>query len=255
MSRKNRFFPVFLFIIIGCVIVLYVGGFAFSQAGGAFVPLERILFHSSQKTAGDESVEKLKKENGQLRLQLAELKKIKTDNEALHDQFTIKDPAPRQLIAAEVVGAPGFIPGTSVPEYLVVNKGKKDGVKEGSTVVYKNALVGRVTAVRDSFAQVNLITSKSSSFAAKDQESSALGIIRGEGDDIFLDNVVLMDKLSVGDTIITKGDENIEGKGFAPGLVIGKIASVDKSQSALFQKATLSMLYDPLRLTTVFVMR
>src|SRR6266702_3984965 len=144
MSRKHRLFPLFLFLIIGSVIVLYAGSLVFSQVGGVFVPLERVLLHSSQKNVANDFIDKLKKENAQLRLQLAELKNVKTENIALHDQFDIKDTSPKQLIPAEVVGAPGFIPGTSVPEYLVINKGKKDGVKEGSTVVYKNALIGRV---------------------------------------------------------------------------------------------------------------
>ena len=143
---------------------------------------------------------------------LADYTKLQQDNKALHDQFGTTDPAPQHLIAAAIVGAPGFIPGDENPEYLVIDKGKKQGLREGMPVVYKNILLGKVMQVTDSLAQVILITSKTSSLAAKDQMSKALGIVRGQDGELLLENVILSEKLSVGDIVVTHGNMSLDGK-------------------------------------------
>ncbi|HZJ18567.1 MAG TPA: rod shape-determining protein MreC, partial [Patescibacteria group bacterium] len=68
-----------------------------------------------------------------------------------------------------------------------------------------------------------------------------------------LDNVLLSENLKKGDIILTKGDIDQEENGYPPDLIIGKIISVDKSPSALFQKADVVSLVDLSKLTTVFI--
>ena len=69
-----------------------------------------------------------------------------------------------------------------------------------------------------------------------------------------LENVLLSDKLQTGDTVISKGDIGKDGEGFPPGLVVGRIISVNKKASALFQSAEVESLVDVTRLKMVFVM-
>jgi len=47
------------------------------------------------------------------------------DNKALRDQFQTENPKSTNLIEADIIGAPGFIPGISIPETLVLNRGEK----------------------------------------------------------------------------------------------------------------------------------
>ena len=70
---------------------------------------------------------------------------------------------------------------------------------------------------------------------------------------MILDNVLLTENLKNGDLVLTKGDVNLNGEGFLPGLIVGKIISVEKSPSALFQKAQVEGLVDVTKLSTVFV--
>jgi rod shape-determining protein MreC len=66
-------------------------------------------------------------------------------------------------------------------------------------------------------------------------------------------NVVLSEKLEKDDLVRTKGDVDERGQGFPPDLIVGKIISVNKQPSALFQSAEVKSLVDFSRLSTVFV--
>jgi cell shape-determining protein MreC len=61
------------------------------------------------------------------------------------------------------------------------------------------------------------------------------------------------DTLQKQDTILTKGDINNSGLGFPPDLVIGRVTSISKNVSDLFQKADVKTLIDFSKLTKVFV--
>jgi cell shape-determining protein MreC len=101
---------------------------------------------------------------------------------------------------------------------------------------------------------VSLITNKNQSLTAEDNNTHAVGVIRGKGDGILVfENVVLSDTLQKGDMIVTKGDEKIDGTGYPPELVIGTITSIDKKVSDLFQTAEVESLIDFTEITTVFV--
>jgi rod shape-determining protein MreC len=158
------------------------------------------------------------------------------------------------LLPANIVGAPSFIPGISTPETFIIDKGTSDGVKVGDAVVYKNNLLGKISKISDSLSEVTLVTNTSSSFTAKTSSSQALGVIKGQGGgQMILDNVLLSDNLKPSDLVLTNGDTNLSGKGYPPDLVVGKIVSVDKKASSLFQRAEVSSFIDFAKITTVFV--
>lgn len=69
----------------------------------------------------------------------------------------------------------------------------------------------------------------------------------------MLDNVVLAEGLEKDDLVSTKGDTDENGLGFPPDLVVGKIVSVNKKASNLFQSADIRSLVDFNKLETVFV--
>ena len=68
----------------------------------------------------------------------------------------------------------------------------------------------------------------------------------------MIKNVVLSDKLTVSDLVLTKGDIDL-GRGYPPDLIVGKIVSVDKKASSLFQSAQVISLVDITRVPIVFI--
>ena len=64
---------------------------------------------------------------------------------------------------------------------LRINKGLKDGVREGAAVTSEGSLIGRVVRLGDHYAWVELITSSSFLLAAAVDETRDLGVINGDG--------------------------------------------------------------------------
>lgn len=257
-QRRELVRLIIIFVFLSFVILLVGASNLFGirgVVGRALLPLEKALFHSSQVPIGeDQMVAKLQKEKRDLEFRLVEMKKFEEDNKALRDQFENSSLPQNHVVAGEIVGAPGFIPGISIPEYLVIDKGTSDGIKDTYPVVYKNALIGKIKNATEHFSQVILVTKRDMSITVKDQDTGALGVVRGlGGGEMLVDNVILSDKLKIGDTIVTFGDQNTHGEGLPPGLVVGEITSIEKTQSALFQKASLQTPIDVIHMSTVFV--
>ena len=194
-------------------------------------------------------------ENKKLRERLIIFEELKKENNALHDQFETTELATFEQIPVRIVGSKGLIPGVSLPSQVVIDKGQKNNITVGNAVVYENNLVGKVIKVTPRLAVVDPITKNGVTFTGKGLQTNALGVVRGQGDNIILDNVVLSDKLNVGDIVVTKGDLNESGVGLPSDLVVGKISSVDRRPSNLFQSAEIQSLIDITKLTTVFVLQ
>ena len=85
---------------------------------------------------------------------------------------------------------------------------------------------------------------------------SNLSHIQQSKDGMILDSqlATTYEKLEKDDFVLTKGDVDSEGHGIPADLVIGKIVSVNKKASNLFQSASVQSLVDFSKLNMVFVM-
>jgi rod shape-determining protein MreC len=194
--------------------------------------------------------------NLDLSKKLVDQKKILEDNKALRDQFTTTSINNKNLIAANIVGSPSFIPGVTMPENYILDKGEKDGIKTGQFVIYKDNLVGKIVQASKNFSKVDLLTNQNFSVTAQTVFSNATGIVKGQGGgEIILDNVVLSQSLNKDDLVATKGDLDVRGAGILPNLILGKIISVNKNPSSLFQSAKIKTQLDFIHLSTVFIVK
>lgn len=249
MHKRKKIFPVFIIFLAISIFIFVLSQFGWlSSATSVFqsmiVPIQRAsLSIFKPDNAGE--LNKLKNENRDLRTQLAKIKSIEQDNQALRDQFAISNPTPRKLIPAYIVRIPAFLPGISYVDNVIIDKGSQNNIKSGQKVVYKDNLIGIVVKTSPQLSQVNLLNNKDISFTARTNNTSAIGIINGVADQNFiLKNVLLSDVLHTGDTVVTKDP---------PLLVVGKIISVNKKASSLFQTAEVQSLVDVMNLKMVFV--
>lgn len=196
----------------------------------------------------------LSQENAALRSQLLNTTKLQQDNTALRDQFALLSHASQTLLPSYIIGMPGFFPGLASPEDFILDVGKKDGVATGDSVVSRANLLGIIIKTSDHAALVQLVTNKATSFTAKTVGSNVQGVLTGQGNGIMvLGNVLLSQTLTVGDTVVTSGSQNLSGQGFAPNLLVGKITSVAKNPSSLYQSASVVPLIPFANLSLVFV--
>lgn len=260
--RKSSFTSYFLIFFILSLLLIGISKTGFlnpleSFLKDIFSPVQTLTYGAFTKFTDfsqSAEVQSLKKQNLTLTQKLIDQSKLLADNKALRDQFQTTSPKNSDLLPADVVGAPGFIPGLSVPNNLILNRGTNDGIKVGDAVVYESNLVGKVTKVSANLANVALVINSSSLFTAKTLSTGAQGVAKGQGGgEIILDNVLLSDNLQKGDLVLTKGDIDMQNLGFPPDLVVGKITSVSKNPSDLFQKAEIESLIDFSKLGKVFI--
>lgn len=262
MSNKQNFIPFFAtFFFLSLILILFGTSGIYRNLASLFnrvaEPGRNITNILTLKSIQNSYVENLARENVALKKSIKDQKNILTENVALKSQFESAPDKSLTLLPAKVIGSPGFIPGVSLPDYLIINRGEKAGVKKGDTIISNNYLVGKVVDSYPDVSRVELITNKNSSFTAKiESENDANGIIKGQGgDEMVLDNVLLTTKLNKDALISTKGDQNEKGEGYPPDISIGKIISVEKKQSDLFQKARILSPIDFKNLNIVFVLK
>jgi rod shape-determining protein MreC len=199
------------------------------------------------------SISSLQKKNkeltteiGRLNAEIVKLKELEIENKALREQLGFAQKSSYRLLPAEIIGRDpeGFF------QYLIINKGKKDGVGKGMFVLSSGHLVGKVTEVYNRSAKLSLITNPAVSVGIIIQGSRATGILRGElGGGLIIDMIPQNEIIQPGGAVCTSG---LEGD-YPRGLVLGEIESVKSEPNELFQKATVRSQIDFKKLEIVFI--
>lgn len=262
MQKKTNPFVIFFIFLFFCLFFFGLSKTNFFVSFQSF--LEKLIapfsssaysvFNRFSNDFTNNEIKKLKEENNKLQKQLVEKQLLEKENNALRDQFKTVYPENNLLLLAKIVGSPNFIPGKTVAENFILDKGSKNKVRLGQAVIFQDNLIGKIVKVSPCLSSVMLVSHQSFSIAAKTLETGAIGIIKGQGNgEIILDNVLLSENLKISDLVLTRGDLDINGLGILPNLIIGKIDSIEKKPSALFQTASVKSLFDFTKLETVFI--
>jgi rod shape-determining protein MreC len=189
---------------------------------------------------------RLEHENADLRQRLAADAETRRDNELLRKQLGLDVAgAPRQ-VAAEVIS---FQPD-SYRQFVTINKGAGAGVAPGMAVVSDGVLIGTIAEAQSTTARIMLVTDPEFKLTAKDQDTGATGIIRGQlGSGLLLDKIGQTDTVRPGDTVTTDGLSGL----VPPGLFIGQVESVDTRANVVFQSAAVSTSLKASRLRFAYV--
>lgn len=151
-----------------------------------------------------------------------------------------------EFLAADVIGRDisGF------RRVIYINRGARDGITEGMPVVTELGLVGRVTQVSATAAEVLLVTDPVSAVSARLQQSRDEGIVLGQlTGNLRMTFIDLDAELLVGDTVITSG----LGGNFPEGIIIGQVTSIRQFEFELYQEAEVRNLNTFDRLEMVLV--
>ena len=250
MQKRKGFFITFISLSAISIFLLILSSLGLTKSiSGVFenitVPIQKFTFEKFHKK--DETIEiiRLKQENQKLMSQLVNYEEFKKENEALRLQFKNTDRPAKKIIPAAIIGAS--------LNTLTIDKGSADSVQNDEVVVLGENLIGRIAKVSEHISLVEKLNSNNFSTTAKTLKTAATGVAKGDGSNIFLDSVILSEKLERGDTVLTKGDIDGSSKGYPPNLIIGKIESIDKKASNLFQSAGIKSMVDFDKLETVFV--
>jgi rod shape-determining protein MreC len=159
----------------------------------------------------------LRDDLGRTQLRNRELESEANEANRLKGLLNFRDSHPEaQMLAAQVIGASAD-PSSHT---LFVNRGSRDHLTDNMAVVTPDGIVGKLVEVFPSTSQVLLINDKESGVGALFAESRTHGVVKGSGDPLpRMDYVVNDEKVKVGDSILTSGDDRIFPKGLLVGIV------------------------------------
>jgi rod shape-determining protein MreC len=154
------------------------------------------------------------------------------------------------LLPARVIGND---PNDPISQYILINKGTRDGLRNDMTVVDQNGFfVGTTTQMTGNAAKVLLMTSPSSSVGAIDLSTRAGGLVQGQfGSRPEFADVFTRDRLRKNDLVVTSGQFNL----FPRTILLGQVVSVSHQGSAIFQSAVIQPAADFQNLEMVQVVR
>jgi rod shape-determining protein MreC len=152
-----------------------------------------------------------------------------------------------RYVSADVIGRDV----NGVIRTIHINAGTRNGVAVGDPVVTEVGLIGRVTQVSATGAEVLLITDQNSAVNVRVlNDTREPGLVRGSlSGELILDFVDINGQIAENQQVFTSG----ETQNFPPNLLVGQISSVRISPDELFRQANIRSLidFDSLRLVLV----
>jgi rod shape-determining protein MreC len=174
---------------------------------------------------------------------------ITKENERLRELLRFTDASPLTTVAAPVVG--DSLAPSALARVIRIGAGQNVGLRRGMPVVSAKGVVGRVTQVFRSSADVQLIVDPASAVAVRDERSRARANVVGTGSNhkADLDFALRADDIEEGDLLVTSGTDGI----FPSGLAVGKVIEVRRKSSATFLRAQVAPAVDPREVEEVLV--
>ncbi|MBI4811853.1 rod shape-determining protein MreC [Candidatus Falkowbacteria bacterium] len=208
-------------------------------------------YENSDKRDLIKLAKQLENKVGELTAENAKLKILEEENQVLREYLNFSTKSESSFALADIISreGPSLIKGQSI----IIDKGAKDGLKEGLALVSSQGIiVGKIISVKEGLAGACLVNNSECKLAAAIQgQNKTTGLAEGElGLVVKMKFIPQTETIKEGDTVITSGLE----KDIPRGLVIGKVARVDKESNELWQTVIIEPLVDFNDLTIVSVL-
>ncbi len=197
----------------------------------------------------NKSHDQLLKQNQAQQVQLSLLQKLQIENQRLREILQFQKQSPLQLLPAQVIGYDIALNHN----IIILNRGKKHGIKPLMGVVSAHGVVGYITQVFHSTCHVLLLFDPLSAIDAMLQKARVRGIAEGastHAHKIEFKYIPHSTAVQVGDRIVTSG----QGKQFPQGLPIGQVTSVHFDKLGLESQIIVAPYAKVLSLEEVFVL-
>lgn len=175
-----------------------------------------------------------KRENDELKAQLDELRmenqklhELKKENARFRTLLGFMEKKPNTMIAARVTGE-------DLKNWfrsIIIDKGKKQGIKAKMPVITPKGLVGQAVEVNRWHSKVMIINDTNSSIDVNVDGKNTRGLLEGTGQNILkLKYVIKNDAIEIGDKLYTSGKDDIFPKGIPAGIVM----AIDRNKAGIF---------------------
>jgi rod shape-determining protein MreC len=195
-------------------------------AAGVVATVQRVRDLADQNAAYKDQIDKLQSE-------VVRLHELEVENADLRNLLSMKArTGPGALIPVQVIARDD----TPYVQAITIDKGANDGIKQDAVVITHQGLVGLVIKVNPTSAKVRLINDLNSSVSVRLQTQwRTTGILRGQsqGNLMVIAYIPQTDVVSEGDVVLTSGLGGV----YPEGLVVGKVARVERKDADPFQAA------------------
>jgi rod shape-determining protein MreC len=194
--------------------------------------------HFRSKHDLEEENRLLRKEVGELSLQVGQFEELRNENKRLRALLLFKDAVGFDTVSAEVIARnPNDWEGT-----FVINKGTSDGLRKNMAVCSSKGLLGKTIEVQKGISSVMLITHPGFKAGGTIKNTRINGVIMGAGKGMVRMLYIPVDaEVKKGEIVITSGFSRI----FPKGITVGEIVSVGKSKTGLYKYALVKPSADP----------
>lgn len=191
--------------------------------------------------------EELQKEVDQLKSNLTHYTEMEIENKRLRESLDLKARVTHKLLSAQVVAH-----DVSSDYYsLRIDRGVKDGVKEGMGVVSPRGIVGRIWRTTDHYSDVLTLLDPTSNLDVVVQRSRVRGILSGQNKQLLcrLKYIDRLEDVLVNDIVVSTDF----GSYFPKGLMVGYVTQAGYNSSGIQQNVVIKPAVDIYRLEEVFV--
>lgn len=262
-TNKNKILLISVTVIL--VIVMAVSSIGKEKAdivsntfGIVLSPFQKVVTYISDCLSYGADRGKYAAENKILKQQLVTAQQRAADYEELEKENTrlksmlelTKTSQEYTYVAADVLG----ISSSNWTNTVRISKGLSSGIKKNDTVITESGLVGYVSKVGRTWADITTIIDTSSSVSAVIDRIDEFCMIQGDIS-LYDDNKCMMKyasvdtSISVGDILTTSGEGGI----FHPGIQVGKISEIKVNKNGIAQDAVVEPFVDFKNLHTVLV--
>jgi rod shape-determining protein MreC len=186
----------------------------------------------------------------QLQSELVRMHELEVENRDLRNLLGMKErTGPSALIPVSVIARDD----TPYVQAITIDRGATDGVRQDAVVITNKGLVGRVERVNPTSSKVRLINDLNSSVGVRLQtEARTTGVLRGQsqGNSMVIAYIRQDDPIEQGDLVLTSG----QGEVFPEGLVVGKVARVERKDADPFQAAVVDPAVEMDKLERLYVL-
>lgn len=267
MYRNKKTGILGIVITIICLVLIVI--FSNSEANTSFLesaahklvmPVQNGLTYLKNKISGNSTFftdisnlktenQELKDKNSQLEQSLRELENIKSENETLKEYLNLTEKY------GEYKTVPGYIINKDISNYsktIVINLGKKDGIKENMTVIGDEGLVGHIVSVTENTSKVQTIVDTASSISCIMSTTQDSIVCKGTLDETSALRAMYIPtdaNVVQGDSIETSGLGGIYPKG----IHVGTVKKVNNTQNMTDRYAIIETAVNFNKLNTVLV--
>ena len=185
---------------------------------GVFAGISTIISNLGSVFEDSDYIEKLEKRNAELMLENNKLRNFGLENKQLKDLLKFNSVTDYKLIPAKIVSR--LV--SKISGYIIISKGKEDGLAEGMPVITDEGLVGILLSVTDNYSSVRVFENSLFKVAVKIQRSNVDGIMNWDGKKLLIKDVPTTEDVVVGDRVMVSELSSILPPSIPVGFVVEK---------------------------------